>query len=393
MSLQNTQTRYGLLARALHWLTAALILAAIGLALYTETLPRETESGRAALKTVFSLHKTLGVAAFFVALIRILWALSQPHPAPLHPERRLETLAASAVHWGLYGAMLVMPLSGWIGHAASEGFAPILWPFGQSLPFVPTSPAVAELAEHVHETAALVLFAALAAHILGALKHALIDRDATLPRMVSGVSAGAPRAATPLLERLLAPASVLFWAGLIAALAILTANPEATATATAPTSGNFQMTQGEIGFSITQMGSTVAGSFSRFTPEITYDPATGQGTVKVEIDITSLTLGTVTDQALTADFFDAAQFPKAVFEAKITQDTGPAHTATGTLTLKGATTPVTLPFTLTPEGTGFKMQGQTALDRRPFAIGASYADEATIAFPVAVTITLTATPR
>jgi polyisoprenoid-binding protein YceI len=43
--------------------------------------------------------------------------------------------------------------------------------------------------------------------------------------------------------------------------------------------------------------------------------------------------------------------------------------AEGTLDLKGATLPVTLPFTLTLDGGLAQMQGETVLDRRNFEIG------------------------
>ncbi|MGD9917875.1 MAG: cytochrome b, partial [Paenirhodobacter sp.] len=187
--LKNTPTAYGAPARALHWLIALLIFSAIALGLYGESLPRNAETVET-LKTIYSAHKTIGVATFFAAVIRILWALTQPRPAPLHPERRLETFTADLIHFALYGALIVMPLSGWITHAAETGFAPILWPFGQGLPFVPKSDTVAHGAEIVHKLSALVLYAALALHILGALKHALIDRDGTLARMTRGTPAG-----------------------------------------------------------------------------------------------------------------------------------------------------------------------------------------------------------
>ena len=139
MALANTPQSFGSLARFLHWLTALLILAAIGLALYIKGLPHATGAETARVAALYSLHKTIGIAAFVSALLRMLWAFFQPKPGALHPERRLEAFAAAAVHWSLYAAMLIMPLSGWCAHAALTGFAPILWPFGQSLPFVPKS--------------------------------------------------------------------------------------------------------------------------------------------------------------------------------------------------------------------------------------------------------------
>ena len=72
--------------KTFHWLTALLILTLIPLGWYANQLPFDTGAELAFKAQLFSYHKTLGVAAFFVALLRILWALTQPKPAPLHPE-------------------------------------------------------------------------------------------------------------------------------------------------------------------------------------------------------------------------------------------------------------------------------------------------------------------
>ncbi len=385
----NTPTSYGSVARALHWLTALLILTAIGLGLYADTLPRGSDAAVATLKTVFSLHKTIGIAAFFVALVRILWAIAQPKPAALHPGRKLETLAAETVHWALYGAMLVMPLSGWIGHAAQAGFAPILWPFGQTLPFVPQSPLVAMMAEAVHRSAAWVLYAAIALHVLGAAKHVLIDRDATLARMLRGTPAGNPDGHA---AGLIAPlAALAVWAAVIAPV-LLQPGPEAAPnpTVAAVAEGGWQVTEGTIGFSVTQMGAAVAGSLPRWTAAIDYDPARGTGTVTVTIDTTAVEIGTVTAQAKEPEFFDVATHPAAVFKAAITRTSGDAHEATGTLTLRGAEVPVQLPFTLRLQGDTATMSGDVTLDRRAFGMGPSYPDESTVGFSVPVHVALTA---
>ena len=93
---QNTKASYGSVARSLHWLTALIILSNIALGLWAERIPLE----QMALKVqVFSFHKTLGLAALVVALARIGWALTQTRPAPVHPERRLETLLALIEGW------------------------------------------------------------------------------------------------------------------------------------------------------------------------------------------------------------------------------------------------------------------------------------------------------
>jgi polyisoprenoid-binding protein YceI len=100
-------------------------------------------------------------------------------------------------------------------------------------------------------------------------------------------------------------------------------------------------------------------------------------------------LGAVTKQATEAEFFDIATHPTATFTADILPaDQG--YVATGTLTLRGTERPVSLPFTLDLQGDTAVMTGTTTLDRRDFGIGKSYGDEASVGFPVTVTVDLVA---
>ncbi len=186
MSLTNTTDTYGGVAKTFHWLTALLILTAIPLGAVANALPYDSAEALARKATLFSVHKTVGLAAFVVALARILWALVQPKPQGLAGHGRAEAALAATVHWMLYGAMLVVPLTGWIHHAATTGFAPIWWPFGQDLPFVPKDDGIAAIFAGLHLVTKWVLIAAIALHVAGAFKHHLIDRDATLRRMLPG---------------------------------------------------------------------------------------------------------------------------------------------------------------------------------------------------------------
>ncbi|MEH7826730.1 cytochrome b/b6 domain-containing protein [Gemmobacter denitrificans] len=400
MPAQNTATSYGGVARSLHWLTALLILSAIGLGLYAENLPYDTSETLAAKAQVFSLHKTIGVAAFFVALARILWALTQPRPVPLHPERRLETFAADTVHWALYGSMLMVPLAGWVHHAAVDGFAPILWPFGQNLPMVPKSESTAALAGAMHWLFSKVLIASILLHVAGAVKHAVIDRDATLARMTRGTEAGQPGASHALAPALTALAIYALAAG--AAVTLLAPASDITATAAAPAeagapvaAGGWQVLSGSLGFTVKQMGADVQGNLPDWKAEITFDetPVDGRhGKVRVEINTATLTLGSVTDQAKGAEFFDTATHPTALFEADILPAAS-GYEAQGTLTLRGKAEAVTLPFTLDLQGDTARMTGSTTLDRRAFGMGASYGDESSVGFAVQVSVDLTAQRR
>lgn len=398
MPAQNTPTSFGIVSRTFHWLTALLILTAIPLGLIAngiETGP-ETIARKAQL---FSLHKTLGVAAFLLGLARILWALTQARPVPLHPQRRAEMTLAELVHWMLYLSLVMVPLTGWVHHAAVEGFAPILWPFGQGLPFVPKSEPLAALSGGAHWVFTKLLALSVILHIAGALKHHLIDRDATLARMAFGTAA--PETPLPHRQRLapLGLALLLYGAGtgLALSMAPQTAPATAPATTAAPTvaGGNWQVETGNLGFTVVQMGAPVTGSFASWTADITYDEAVTSGKagqVVVEIDLASLALGSVSDQAKGPEFLDVAAHPVARFTADLLA--GPEGlVAEGKLALHGAEKPVRLPFTLTIEGDLARMTGTARLDRRDFTIGAGYGDEETVGFAVDVAVSLDATRK
>lgn len=399
MTLHNTTLSYGRAARALHWLTAALILILIPLGFVAENAshaitapgaaPTQAELDR--VVTLFSLHKTLGVLTFLTALLRLGWMLLQTRPAPLHPHRRAETFLAETIHFALYGALVVVPLSGWVHHAATTGFAPI-WGIGQSLPFVPKDATVAQVASVLHGISVFVMIGALVLHIAGALKHHLLDRDGTLARMTRGTPAGAahhPTAALPLLAAAAIWALVPVGAGSVGLFQPNTA----AAPALEQVSSDWQVTDGALSIAITQMGNRVEGQFSDWTAQIAFadDPAQQKnGEITVTVSIPSLSLGSVTDQAMGPDYFDASGFPTAVFTADILR-AEQGFVADGTLTIKGHTVPLSLPFALTLDGYTATASGTTATDRRSFAIGDQVPEEGSLGFGVEISFDLTAT--
>lgn len=394
----NTVTRYGALARFFHWSIAVLILIDLALGLIGENTPRNAETA-GMLQTLYSVHKTIGISVLMLAVLRVLWAIVQPKPVPVHPERKGETLLAETMHWALYGAIFVMPLSGWVMHSAETGFAPILWPFGQNLPFVPKSEDIAHLAGAVHGLSAWIVYITVGLHVLGALKHALIDRDGVLARMTKGAEAGEPAhhrfAGLPPLV------AVVIWGAVLGTPFVLSGaeHPADTAVVETAVAAETQAStdlpvwvveDGTLGITVAQMGAPVEGGFGAWTAAIAYDEDSGTGHVTVQIDIASLSLGTVTQQALGAEFFNVDSYSSASFEGEISRLDGGQHQAEGTLTLVGQTVPVVLAFDLTVEGDTATMRGTTHLDRRDFGIGAGYKDESTVGFTVDVTTELTA---
>lgn len=395
MTLTNRPDSYGSVAKTFHWLVAALILTQWPLGWVAESWPMDSQQALDTKVWLFSVHKTLGIAIFAVALLRILWALTQPRPRLLNAARRLEAGLAETVHWLLYGALVLVPLTGWLEHSATEGFAPHWWPFGQDLPFVPKDANLARFFATAHVVCALMLAGAVVLHVAGALKHHLIDRDAMLARMLPGrrvlpaPPAGARHGALPRM------AALALWAvALAGAFALARAEDEAGAARMAAVPSGWEVQEGSLGITIRQMGGEVSGRFADWTAAIEFAEAATEGrhgTVEVTVAIESLTLGGVTQQAVGRDFLDAASHPRAVFAAEILPGGEPGrYEARGTLTLRGVTVPVVLPFALEIEGDLARMEGGVTVNRMDFGIGEAVRDEGSLGFGVAIDVALSA---
>ena len=394
MPLTNTRDSYGSVTKTLHWLTALLIITLIPLGIIAHDMGFDTPEQLTRKAWLFSLHKTLGVTVFFVALARIAWALRQIKPGGLHPERKMESWAAETVHWLLYGSLILVPLTGWIHHAATTGFAPIWWPFGQSLPFVPKDEGVSELFSSLHMVFERVLAASLILHIAGALKHHFIDKDVTLRRMWFGASntpatSGTHSRALPLVSALIAWGIAI---SIGSAIGVFERHekPPLAQPQLEQAQTDWAVQSGEIKITISQFGNDVTGSFSDWTAAIIFDPETGTGSVETIISIPSLTLGSVTAQAMGGDYFDATTFPTAIFKAAITPVVD-GYSANGTLKIRDQEVPLDLPFGLNIIEDTADLRTSLTLDRRDFGIGDNMSDESSLKFAVKIDITLTAT--
>ena len=192
MPLLNSETSFGTIARTLHWVMVALILAVFATGMAANNLPLTDDAAIKRVFTLFSVHKTVGILTLLLGLHRLASTFLQAQPAPLHPERLIETYLAETTHRILTLALIVTPLAGWVSHSATSELAPILGPFTQSLPLVPETPQVAKMFGALHRACAWFLAFAVALHVAGALKHAILDGDATLARMLRGVESGKP---------------------------------------------------------------------------------------------------------------------------------------------------------------------------------------------------------
>jgi len=177
-------SRYTGVAIALHWLIAVLVVGQFAWGWWMLDIPKQPPGPRA---EAFNLHKSFGLAIFALMVVRLGWRLRHP-PPPLPPMPAWQRQAAHATHALLYVALFALPVAGYLGSAWS-GY-PVKF-FGVVLPsWSAQDPALKALMSTVHLAASWVLLAVLVAHLAGAAKHALVDRDGLVRRMLPARRAG-----------------------------------------------------------------------------------------------------------------------------------------------------------------------------------------------------------
>ncbi|HEX5354279.1 MAG TPA: cytochrome b [Rhodanobacteraceae bacterium] len=181
MRLRSTDSGWGALVRAFHWLIAVLIVAqaVIGLTM--------VQMGVTPAKVrVFAWHKSIGMTILALVLLRIVWRLGERKPADPPTMPRWQRNAARTMHLALYVLILAIPLSGWWFNSASN--APLVWFGFFNIPGLTDgyAPLWKPRALLLHQVLFWVLVALLVAHVGAALWHHFRQRDDVLRRMISG---------------------------------------------------------------------------------------------------------------------------------------------------------------------------------------------------------------
>jgi cytochrome b561 len=169
---------YDPMLRALHWITALTFLLALPLGLYASS----QVAGTSPRREILEVHKSLGMTVLFLTLARLAWRASSRQPRGAAAFGWLVRMASSLNHWGLYGLMLAMPLTGYINSAAGGYSLQYFWLF--TLPrLAPDSKALSHLGETLHAIAAWLVYLTVTLHIAAVLWHEVVKRDGTLSRM------------------------------------------------------------------------------------------------------------------------------------------------------------------------------------------------------------------
>lgn len=176
--IKNSDTSFGIVNIAIHWITALLVFGLFGVGLWMVDLSYYSEWYR----TAPDLHKSFGLTLLALTLFRIIWKLINPSPKALS-SNKLETIAGKLAHFGIYALLLTIMVSGYLISTADGRGIEWFWLFEVASlgEFVPNQE---DIAGDIHEWAAYILIGLVVVHIIAALKHHFIDKDKTLVRMV-----------------------------------------------------------------------------------------------------------------------------------------------------------------------------------------------------------------
>jgi cytochrome b561/polyisoprenoid-binding protein YceI len=395
----GVQARYSAGAVTLHWLIALMLAFQLALGF---SMPHDERGFE-----LFQLHKSVGIVILLLSVARLAWRLT--HRPPPAVEGGLGGALAHTVHVLLYVFMIGQPLTGWAMVSTDAMGIPTLL-FGViPWPHLPLPAGINEAMEVSHAVLAWTALALIILHIAGAVRHQFLLKDGLLRRIGPGGSAWAA-GLLALLALALYFGTGMKIAGDVAssggyatmheheqadeqaAEAAAAPEPEPTVEpapdeTAAPVETTAEATDdepgpppvwtiqpgGRLGFSVGNGDGAIRGSFSDWDGTIRFDPERPEtASIRIEVKLASASVGDATQNQMLqeANFFGTSANPTATWRSTSVRATGPnRYTAQGALSLKGASHPQTLTFTLSGSGLSRHVEGSGAIDRTVFGVG------------------------
>ena len=155
---------------------------------------------------------------------------------------------------------------------------------------------------------------------------------------------------------------------------------------------------GELSFASAVEGSSFSGGFGEF--EVRYcmaenRPENGEIHVLVETGSADTDNADRDEALLGPEFFDVAQFPQSTWASQSIQASEQGYRADGILNLRGIQAPVSIGYSITPDGEAlqingrFQMSGSAEINRQDFSVGTGeFADPEFVRNRVDVNFTL-----
>ncbi len=175
---KNSQQQYGVVSKALHWLSALTVFALFGLGYWMVELDYYSEWYQLAPHW----HESTGILLFIATLLRLFWRRTAGKLTALSSHSALEKKASAVMTVILYIVLLSVLVSGYLITSANDKAIAVFGWFNVTpmLLAIDNQEDIAGLV-HYYLAYSLMFFAIL--HAVAALKHHFFDKDTTLKRM------------------------------------------------------------------------------------------------------------------------------------------------------------------------------------------------------------------
>ena len=147
-----------------------------------------------------------------------------------------------------------------------------------------------------------------------------------------------------------------------------------------------------IGFRAEQAGEAFEGEFPSHRATIQFDPKNlDESSISIEVDVAKVRVDgdDRQEEIIGPEWLDITRYATARFESHDIEKTESGYMATGTLTIRGVSHDVAVPFTLTPRGRDYYAKGDFTIHRRDYFVGTGQWEQDTwVAFPVKIVFDL-----
>lgn len=150
-----------------------------------------------------------------------------------------------------------------------------------------------------------------------------------------------------------------------------------------------QTAQSALSFGYRQMGVPLEGKFSKFSAQVSFDPAQlANARARIDVTLASIDTGSgeADEEVVGKKWFNAQSYPLASFVSTgIKSLGGNRYQATGKLSIKGRTLDIAAPVTFQSSGSQGVFEGSFNIKRLAYAIGeGEWTDVSTVADDVQI---------
>lgn len=177
ISTKNVK-QYDSLSKWLHWIIAIVVLVLLSASFLLEDLPSSIKP------LAIMLHKSFGLTVLLLMLVRLYWIHHAGKPKLPASVPHWEAVLARFVQYAMYVFLIAMPLVGWVMSVLSNHVPTYFGLFSLPIPGLVPNAALADTFFLAHQIIAWILIVLITLHVVGAIKHAVIDKDTILQSML-----------------------------------------------------------------------------------------------------------------------------------------------------------------------------------------------------------------